>query len=71
MEEARTVVNLVKHYYRKLKGDYCTITPYDAQRGAITDLLKAAGLPSDNVFNVDSFQGMPQKPSSSPHSCSS
>lgn len=54
-------MNLVKHYYRKLKGDYCIITPYDAQRGAITDLLKAAGLPSDNVFNVDSFQGTSPK----------
>ncbi|KAH9856841.1 AAA domain-containing protein, partial [Lenzites betulinus] len=37
--------------------DFCIITPYDAQRGLITQLLKAANLPSDIVYNVDSFQG--------------
>ncbi|KAL7277493.1 hypothetical protein ACG7TL_008414 [Trametes sanguinea] len=55
MEEAHTVVNLVKHYYRRLK--FCIITPYDAQRATITNLLKGANLPSDVVYNVDSFQG--------------
>ncbi|KAI9063965.1 P-loop containing nucleoside triphosphate hydrolase protein [Trametes sanguinea] len=55
MEEAHTVVNLVRHYYRKLK--FCIITPYDAQRATITSLLKGANLPSDVVYNVDSFQG--------------
>ena len=33
------------------------ITPYDAQRATITSLLKGANLPSDVVYNVDSFQG--------------
>ncbi|KAI0090549.1 AAA domain-containing protein, partial [Irpex rosettiformis] len=37
--------------------DYCIITPYDAQRAKIVKELEAAGLPSDKVFNVDSFQG--------------
>ncbi|CDO72684.1 hypothetical protein BN946_scf184985.g104 [Trametes cinnabarina] len=57
VEEARTVVNLVKHYYQKL--DFCIITPYDAQRATIRDLLKAANLTaaSDKVYNVDSYQG--------------
>ena len=34
------------------------ITPYDAQRNAIENALKTAGLTWENtVFNVDSFQG--------------
>ncbi|KAI0827584.1 AAA domain-containing protein, partial [Trametes gibbosa] len=56
-EEAHTVVNLIRLYYKKLKGDFCIITPYDAQRGVIMKLLKAANLASDIVYNVDSFQG--------------
>ncbi|OJT07637.1 ATP-dependent helicase upf1 [Trametes pubescens] len=51
-EEAHTVVNLVRNYYKNLKGDFCIITPYDAQRGLITQLLKAANLPFDIVYNA-------------------
>ncbi|KAI0343424.1 hypothetical protein BDW22DRAFT_1328285, partial [Trametopsis cervina] len=35
----------------------CVITPYDAQRAEIVKALEAADLPSDQVYNVDSFQG--------------
>ncbi|KAI0737252.1 P-loop containing nucleoside triphosphate hydrolase protein [Daedaleopsis nitida] len=56
-EEANTIVNLVKKYYKDL--DWCVITPYDAQRAAITAALKTAGVQRhDYVYNVDSFQGM-------------
>ncbi|KAI0915361.1 hypothetical protein AcV5_003854 [Taiwanofungus camphoratus] len=54
-EEALTVVNLVRHYYRSQA--FCIITPYDAQRGAIEMQLKAEGLHWECVYNVDSFQG--------------
>ncbi|KAJ7257766.1 AAA domain-containing protein, partial [Mycena rebaudengoi] len=37
--------------------NFCIITPYDAQRAAIENQLKAEKLPHDAVFNVDSFQG--------------
>ncbi|KAI0350749.1 hypothetical protein OH77DRAFT_1412360, partial [Trametes cingulata] len=37
--------------------EFCIITPYDAQRALITEYLDDADLPSDNVYNVDSFQG--------------
>jgi superfamily I DNA and/or RNA helicase len=38
--------------------DFKIITPYDAQRNAIENALKTAGLAWENtVFNVDSFQG--------------
>jgi len=55
MEEVHTVVHLVKHYYQH--KEFCIITPYDAQRSAIQKQLENDGLPSDRVFNVDSFQG--------------
>ncbi|KAF9803982.1 hypothetical protein IEO21_09498 [Rhodonia placenta] len=55
MEEVHAVVNLVRYYYKS--KDFCIITPYDPQRGAIQRSLKAAGLPWDMVYNVDSFQG--------------
>ena len=48
-------MNLVKNYYHRL--DFCVITPYDAQRGAIAQRLKAKNLPWESVYNVDSFQG--------------
>ena len=48
-------MNLVQHYYKRL--DFCVITPYDAQRAAITARLKAEDLPWECVYNVDSFQG--------------
>ncbi|TCD66239.1 hypothetical protein EIP91_001642 [Steccherinum ochraceum] len=53
--EAEVIVDLVRHYYRD--RDFCVITPYDAQRALIQRRLKAEQLPSDRVFNVDSFQG--------------
>ena len=48
-------MNLVKNYYHRL--EFCVITPYDAQRGAIAQRLKAENLPWESVYNVDSFQG--------------
>ena len=58
MEEVRTVVRLVKQHYDKT--DFCVITPYDAQRSAISMQLKKekGDLRFDRVFNVDSFQGI-------------
>ncbi|KAL5510974.1 hypothetical protein ACEPAG_3693 [Sanghuangporus baumii] len=53
--EVQTILHLVRHYYSH--KDYCIITPYDAQRGAIQNALKKERLPWENVFNVDSFQG--------------
>lgn len=58
--EAQTIVHLVDHYYRNL--DFCVITPYDAQRAAIENQLKAANVPWERVFNVDSFQGKFSEP---------
>ncbi|KAL1685650.1 AAA domain-containing protein, partial [Schizophyllum commune] len=37
--------------------NFCVITPYDAQKAEIARDLQSVGLPSDRVFNVDSFQG--------------
>lgn len=54
-EEVRVVVKLVQDYYRY--KDYCVITPYDAQRASIVKALETAHLPSEKVYNVDSFQG--------------
>ncbi|KAI0764284.1 P-loop containing nucleoside triphosphate hydrolase protein [Trametes elegans] len=63
-EEAHTVVNLVRHYYSRLGDDkFCIITPYDAQRALMTAMLKSANLPSDIVYNVDSYQGTYTAPS--------
>ncbi|KAL5498110.1 hypothetical protein ACEPAH_2240 [Sanghuangporus vaninii] len=53
--EVQTILHLVRHYY--MHKDFCIITPYDAQRGAIQNALKKERLPWENVFNVDSFQG--------------
>ena len=56
MEEVHAIVNIVKLYYQN--REFCVITPYDAQRAAITAALKQAKLPRfDQVYNVDSFQG--------------
>lgn len=52
------VVHLVRSYYKQT--DFCVITPYDAQRAAIEAQLKRENLPWEHVFNVDSFQGMPE-----------
>lgn len=54
-KEVQSIVHLVRHYY--CDKEYRIITPYDAQRAAIIESLKAVNLPSDRVFNVDSFQG--------------
>ncbi|TFY82728.1 hypothetical protein EWM64_g1283 [Hericium alpestre] len=55
MEEVHTIVRLIRFYYQHT--DFCVITPYDAQRAAIVRTLEAENLPSNRVFNVDSFQG--------------
>ena len=55
--EVEAVVQIARRYIQEEK-DFKIITPYDAQRCAIEDALKAAGLTWENtVFNVDSFQG--------------
>ncbi|PBK61096.1 P-loop containing nucleoside triphosphate hydrolase protein [Armillaria solidipes] len=54
-EEVRTIAHLVRLYYKD--HDFCVITPYDAQRTAIEKELKRQTLPSEQVFNFDSFQG--------------
>lgn len=53
--EVSTIIHLVRHYYRS--KPFCVITPYDAQRSLIQNQLKKEGLPWEDVFNVDSFQG--------------
>lgn len=53
--EVRTIVHLVKLYYKD--RNFCIITPYDAQRAAIERELQNNNLPWERVFNVDSFQG--------------
>ena len=67
-EEVNTIVKLVETFYHD--KDFCIITPYDGQRGALTDALKRAKLPSEFtekaesfVYNVDSFQGAPSSSS--------
>ena len=60
MEEVHTIVNIVRTYCGDAKQEEIRIiTPYDAQRGAISDALKRADLPDSIVYNVDSFQGAP------------
>ncbi|KAF9647979.1 hypothetical protein BDM02DRAFT_3097219, partial [Thelephora ganbajun] len=55
--EVKAAVQMAKRYIREKKG-FRIITPYDAQRNAIENALKATGLAWENtVFNVDSFQG--------------
>jgi hypothetical protein len=48
----------VARRYQERRLDFCIITFYDPQRAAITKALENAGLPSERVYNVDSFQGM-------------
>jgi superfamily I DNA and/or RNA helicase len=48
----------VAERYQEHGLDFCIITFYDPQRAAITQALKNASLPSERVYNVDSFQGM-------------
>ena len=55
--ERRAVCKIAAHLQEE-DEDYRIITPYDAQRSALENDLKAAGLPWHNkCFNVDSFQG--------------
>ncbi|KAL1674028.1 P-loop containing nucleoside triphosphate hydrolase protein, partial [Schizophyllum commune] len=54
-DEVQVMRNLVEHYHRNGKN-FCVITPYDAQKAEIARDLESVGLPSDRVFNVDSFQ---------------
>jgi hypothetical protein len=57
MEEVNMVVRIARRYHeRHLK--ICIITFYDPRRSAITKALETAKLPSDGVYNVDSFHGM-------------
>ncbi|KAF8554480.1 hypothetical protein OG21DRAFT_1385482, partial [Imleria badia] len=56
-EEARVVVKLAQ-LYESRGMSFHIITPYDAQRSLIENLLKEEELLwEDKVFNVDSFQG--------------
>jgi hypothetical protein len=48
----------VARRYQQHGLNFCIITFYDPQRAAITKALKDEGLPSERVYNVDSFQGM-------------
>ena len=48
---------MARRYIQEGKA-FKIITPYDAQRNAIENALRTAGLAWENtVFNVDSFQG--------------
>ena len=51
------VVRVAKRYHQRALN-FCIITFYDHQRAAITKALKTENLPSECVYNVDSFQGM-------------
>jgi len=55
------VVRVARRYHQ-LKLNFCIITFYDPQRAAITKALENEDLPSDCVYNVDSFQGMCRSP---------
>ncbi|KAF8756563.1 AAA domain [Rhizoctonia solani] len=61
-EEAKLVVQIVELYYNKVDKktgklyDFQIITPYEAQRKMVHDMLKQAGIDKE-VYNVDSFQG--------------
>jgi superfamily I DNA and/or RNA helicase len=56
-EEARAVLRIAKRYTAEGKA-WRVITPYDAQRSYIENLLKKEKVPwEDKCFNVDSFQG--------------
>jgi hypothetical protein len=57
MEEVHMVVRIARRY-NKRGLNFCIITFYDPQRGAISKALEDANLPTGCVYNVDSFQGM-------------
>ena len=53
----KAAIQIARRYIREGKK-FKIITPYDGQRNAIENALKATGLAWENtVFNVDSFQG--------------
>jgi len=55
--EITAAVHIAKRYLQEGKN-FKIITPYDAQRNAIENALRTAGVAWENtVFNVDSFQG--------------
>ena len=51
------VVRVAKRYHQR-RLNFCVITFYDPQRAAITEALEVAMIPSECVYNVDSFQGV-------------
>ncbi len=51
------VVRVARQYHQH-KLNFCIITFYDPQRSAIIKALENEDLPTDCVYNVDSFQGM-------------
>ncbi|CAE6384519.1 unnamed protein product [Rhizoctonia solani] len=61
-KEAKLVVQIVELYYNKVDRktgklyDFQIITPYEAQRKLVQNMLKEAGIEKE-VYNVDSFQG--------------
>ena len=53
----KAAVQMARRYINEGK-EFRIVTPYDAQRNAIENALKTAGLTWENTaFNVDSFQG--------------
>jgi len=55
--EVKATVQVARRYLQEGKA-FKIITPYDAQRNAIENALRTAGLAWERtVFNVDSFQG--------------
>ena len=57
MEEVHMAVQIAKRY-KQHNLNFCIITFYDLQRTAIAKAMGVASLPTDCVYNVDSFQGM-------------
>ena len=55
------VVRVARQYHEH-RLNYCIITFYDPQRAAIIRALENDDLPSDCVYNVDSFQGVRRSP---------
>ena len=51
------VVRIARRY-QHYRLNFCIITFYDPQRAKIIEALQNADLPSEIVYNVDSFQGM-------------
>ena len=57
MKERKAILTMVK-ILQDGGASFRIITPYDAQRTALENELRAAGLGwTDKCFNVDAFQG--------------